>query len=272
MPQKTGAIPIVGCVRFSVLTEDYYAERFGTVERIAEHIFAPERLELRFKLFETLCLPAMTQQTDLGFRCVILTSTLLPADARARLDALIAPHPHLSIYAAPPQKHYPLTRAAYFSALPEGAKRWIFFRIDDDDAVSLDYIERLRRIADCLDGLHPNEQFAIAFNHGFYLELSEDESENSLIDGSERNPLSVGVALLSGGDDERSPYRYNHRMLATRYNLYSDMSATVFLRSVHRDNKSDPKKLGPADTMKRREVDRQVRERFGLDPDKLRAL
>lgn len=272
MSDETAAIPIVGCVRFSVLTEDYYAQRFKTVDRIAEHLFAPERLELRFKLFETLCLPALTRQTDPDFRCVILTSSLLPKEARARLDALIAPYPHLTIYADAPQKHYPLTRAAYFSALPDGAERWVFFRIDDDDAVSLDYIERLRHIAGCLEQMHPGEQFAIAFNKGFYLEMNDGEDENALMDGAERNPLSVGMAILSGGDDERSPYRYNHRMVATRYNLYSDMSAPVFLRSVHRDNKSDPKKLGPHDTMKRRDVDRHLKERFGLDPDVLRAL
>ena len=45
---------MIGLLRFSVLTPTYYSERFDTLEKIAEHIFSPERMALRFHLFENL--------------------------------------------------------------------------------------------------------------------------------------------------------------------------------------------------------------------------
>lgn len=270
--QDNPPIPVIGVIRFSVLTEDYYSARFGTVEKIAEHLFSPERLELRFRLFETFCLPTLAAQTDPDFKCVVLTSTLLPDEARARLDALISRHPQFSVMAGNPQKHYPLLRKAFRSATPGDAPRRLWFRVDDDDALSLDYIARLRRIASHLDALHPEEPFAIAFNSGFYVEVTGDDAENPILDCVERAPLSVGTAVLTGGDDHRNPYRFNHRALGQRYNLYTDISEPVFLRSVHADNKSDPTRQGIAGKMDAAEIDTHVRERFGLDPDRLRAF
>ncbi len=268
----TTDIPVVGVVRFSVLTLDYYAERFGTVERIAEHIFSPERLALRFRLFENLCLPSLAHQDDRDFRAVILTSTELPADARARLDALVAPHDHIDLFAAAPDQHYPITRAAYRSVPLGGASHKLWFRLDDDDALSRDYVARLKHIGQGLRAVHADAPFMIAFNRGFYVELTGQEGGNTIVDCVERAPLSVGTALLAPAEYDRTPYRYNHRALGQHYNLYTDIAAPVFLRTVHSDNKSQPTRQGLTHKVPTARVERQIRQRFGFDTDMLRAL
>ncbi|WP_235857720.1 glycosyltransferase [Marimonas lutisalis] len=264
-------IPVVGVVRFSVLTLDYYAERFGTVDKIAEHIFSPERLALRFSVFEKLCLLSLARQSDSDFRVVILTSTELPGEARERLEALVAPHDNIGIFAAEPDRHYPITRAAYQSVPLDGASHKLWFRLDDDDALAIDYIARLKRIGQGLRAVHGDEPFMIAFNRGFYVEMA-GEGENEIVDCVERAPLSVGTALLAPAGYERTPYLYNHRALGQHYNLYTDISEPVFLRTIHADNKSQPTKQGITHKMKAAGIDAQIKQRFGFDTAMLKAL
>ncbi|WP_306006508.1 glycosyltransferase [Aquicoccus porphyridii] len=264
-------IPVVGVVRFSVLALDYYTERFETVDKVADHLFSPARLALRFELFEKLCLPSLVQQSDRDFRAVVLTSTELPSEARARLDALVAPHDHIEVFAAAPDLHYPITRAAYRSVPLGGASHKLWFRLDDDDAVSRDYVERLKQIGLGLRAVHEDQPFMIAFNRGFYVEVT-GQRENDIVDFVERAPLSVGTALLAPATYDRTPYRYNHRALGQHYNLYTDVAAPVFLRTIHSDNKSQPTKQGVGQKLSPSMVERQIHERFGFDIDMLRAL
>ncbi|WP_372614996.1 glycosyltransferase [Aquicoccus sp.] len=267
----TTDIPVVGVVRFSVLAVDYYTERFGTVDNIAEHLFSPERLALRFELFEKLCLPSLAQQSDRDFRAVILTSTELPSDARARLDDLVAEHDHIEVFAAEPHQHYPISRMAFRSVPLGGASHKLWFRLDDDDAVALDYVERLKHTARGLRAIHGDQPFMIAFNRGFYVEVT-GQGGNRIVDFVERAPLSVGTALLAPAAYDRTPYRYNHRALGQHYNLYTDIAAPVFLRTIHSDNKSQPTKQGVGQELAEADVEHRIRERFGFDIDMLRAL
>ncbi len=79
-------IKTVGLLRFSVLTPTYYAERFDTLEKTAAHLFSPERMELRFRIFENLCLPSLTRQSDRDFECVLgcVCLTVGPCNPRLR--------------------------------------------------------------------------------------------------------------------------------------------------------------------------------------------
>ncbi len=262
---------VVGVVRFSVLTEDYYAETYGSVEAIAEHLFTDERLALRFKLFEALCLPSLVAQSDQEFRVVVLTSTLLPEEARARLDALVAPHRNISVFAAAPARHYQICKQAYSRAYEEGYSHRLSFRLDDDDALASDFVARLKLMAKPLLELHPEEPTMIAFNRGFYVEVS-GQGSNEVLDTVERAPLSVGLTLLHPASYGRNPYRYNHRAIGQHYTLYSDISEAGFIRTIHSDNKSNPAKLGITGKKKQLEIEAQIAERFELRMQTLRDL
>ncbi len=262
---------VVGVVRFSVLTEDYYAETHGSVEAIGAHLFSAERMALRFKLFETLCLPSLVAQSDQDFKVVVLTSTLLPADARARLDALVAPHGNISVFAAAPARHYQICKQAYASAHKDGYSHRLSFRLDDDDALACDFVARLKLLAGPLLSLQPEQPTMIAFNHGFYVEVS-GQGNNLVLDTVERAPLSVGLTLLHPVGYGRNPYRYNHRAIGQHYTLYSDISAPGFIRTIHSDNKSSPAKLGITGKMKPEDIERQIVERFGFSLQTLRGL
>ena len=88
----------------------------------------------------------------------------------------------------------------------------------------------------------------------------------------ERAPLSVGTALLAPAGYERTPYRYNHRALGQHYNLCTDISEPVFLRTIHADNKSQPTKQGITHKMTAAGIDAQIAQRFCFDTAMLKAL
>ena len=264
---------IVGLLRFSVLTPTYFSERFKTLDRIAAHIFAPDRMELRFRLFENLCLPSLTRQSDPDFTCVVLTAETMPQPYLDRLRDLIAPHPHLRLREVGTDNHYQLIREGYDSVDVGDATHRILFRLDDDDAVDLGYIARLRRLAQGFLTLNdPARPTIIAFNQGIYVRRKKDGSENDVFDARERAPLSTGTALVAPKSYPRNPYRYNHRALAQHYNTYSDISVPGFIRTIHRDNKSNPTLMGPHHRLKPAQVEAALRSHFGTDMATLKAL
>lgn len=269
MPEK---LKIVGLLRFSVLTPTYYSERFDTLDKIAAHIFSPDRMALRFKLFESLCLPSLTRQTDMGFDCVILTADSMPAPFLDRLQGLIDPHPNLHLRPVGTGTHYRLLKEGYNSVPTGDATHRALFRLDDDDCVDLDFIGRTRMLAQGLLALQgADTPFIMAHNRGFYIRF-QDDGENEIFDACERAPLSAGTTLVAPVGHPANPYRFNHRALAQHYNTFSDISVPAFLRTIHGDNKSNPTQMGITHKMRPRLIDKQIKQHFGLEPQMLRDL
>jgi hypothetical protein len=260
MPKK---IRIIGLLRFSVLTPTYYWQRFGTLEKIAAHLFSPDRLALRFQIFESLVLPGLLAQSDPDFDLVILTAETLPAPYLDRLQALTEAVSNLHLRPVATARHYRLIREGYDAITRAGESHRVLFRLDDDDALHLNYVRRLREVAARILTLQADHQpQAIAFQRGFCLHFAEGGFD--LFDTCERAPISAGTALLAPVDYPRNPYRYNHRKLAQFYPLYADSSIPAYIRTVHGDNKSTPTQRGVTRTMADTARDAALAEHFGL--------
>ena len=261
----------IGLLRFSVLTPTYYSERFKTLEQTAAHLFAPERMELRFRLFEALCLPSLARQSDPDFTALVLTAQALPEPWLSRLETLLAPLPNIELRKVGSDKHYPLLRAAYQSVDLGDATHRIMFRLDDDDAVDRDFIARTKRLAAGLVALRDqNAPLIIACNRGFYVDTTQSETE--VFDACERAPLATGTTLVAPVDYPNNPYRYVHRKLPQYYDCYSDISVPAFIRSIHGDNKSNPTQMGLTRKMKPRQIAKALKAHFHLTFDDLKAL
>lgn len=262
---------IVGLIRFSLLTTGDFYPGFSGPEALAAFLFDPARLARRFALFEALTLPTLAAQRDRGFRCIVLTSQALPGPWVERLRALLAPHPWAELRLAEAGPHYQSIRAA-FAALPTGgASHRTSFRLDDDDAVDLDYVARLRRLAERVQAVpEAPGPVGLGFNRGLYLDLSGRRPD--LFDARERTPVSVGAAIVAPIAWPENVYLYNHRALAQFRCSWYDAENIVFLRSLHGDNKSKPHFSGSQREMTEAAARQALRERFGLRPGALRGL
>ena len=264
-------LKIVGLLRFSVLTPTYYSETFDTLEKTAAHLFAPERMALRFRLFERLCLPSLRRQSDKDFEAVVLTAASLPDTYLDRLRALLRPIPNIRLRTVGTDNHYRLLRRGYGSVDAGAATHRALFRLDDDDAVDRDFIARTRRLAEGLLAVQdPETPFVIAHNRGFYVRIRP--GGNEVFDACERAPLSTGTTLVAPVGYPDNPYRYNHRNLAQHFNTWSDISVPGFIRTIHGDNKSSPAQMGITRKMDAAQIDTALRRHFDLSRADLQAL
>lgn len=269
MPPQT---QMIGLIRFSVLTTTYLSDRFGDVDAVADHLYDDDRMAARFHLFENLCLPSLIRQSDQAFDCVILASDRMPARHRDRLSALIGDAANIHVRFAPVGRPNELVRDGYDSISVRDASHRILFRMDDDDAVDMDFVARTRQQAAALFGaVDPDTPFILSNNWGFYLKMEQD-GPNRIVESRERTPLAIGLSLVAPLGYPRNPYRYNHRHLAQTYPVFSDVSVPAFIRTLHAGNWSDatlPRHENPGP---RRRTLRRCRTHFGTLLKDLEAL
>lgn len=262
---------IVGLIRFSYPSLSGF--KHGLKEGAASQamLFEPARLERRFHLFRSLCLPSLLAQRDGDFTCIFLIGEAMPKSARQHLADLVAPLKDARIHAEPPRHHYPVQKAAFGTVPQTGFSHRTTFRLDDDDAVDLDYIARLKRVSTNLRPFCSDETpVAIAFNRGFYVSLSPEGNE--VFDAVERAPLSVGTALMTPAGHPDNIYARNHRFLPQFFDTFSDAATPSYIRAIHRDNDSNPTIMGRTKEMSEDQIARVLNAQFAVDLPGLLAL
>lgn len=264
---------IVGVCRFSYPSLGGFAGPRLTVSEMETALFAPARLERRFELFETLTLPSLAAQTDGDFRLVILIGRGLQMRYKNRLRDLAERHPFLRISQQDPAGPLVSTRKAYRRGLEPSAAFVTGFRIDDDDAVAVDYIARTRTVAETLlrEGWVDAETPAIiAFHRGVYWDLNAPDQP--FYDFREKTPLGLASAMVAGVEAQVNVFRWNHRHVPAHVRCWTDPKDVMFLRSLHETNDSDRSMPPGAVPLETPEVAQLLRQRFGIDPHAAMAL
>jgi hypothetical protein len=223
-------IQALGLCRFSYPT----ANNEGFTRKV--DLYDTARLERRFRFFETICLPPLRAQTDPDFRLLVLVGAALPAWAMARLAALVAALPQAVILVEPEgQPHVELCCRLLVAHRDPAADAVAEFRIDDDDAVAVNFIARLRNRARASRGLWAGGQTVeIDFHSGF-----------ALISGAAPQVLAVTVAhwtpaqaFVTRPDQPRTAFSDNHFTSWRRTACLSCPDPQMFIRSFHGDNDS----------------------------------
>ena len=138
---------VIGLCRFSYpALGGFQVEHDTTAERMA-FIWARQRLEERFRLFETIALPCLKAQTDDDFDLIILSGDAFPAEHEDRLRALCAGMPQIQIVKQPPRNNREVCKELLTAARRKPGQPCIQFRHDDDDAVSVEFVAKLRAAA-----------------------------------------------------------------------------------------------------------------------------
>ena len=264
-------VKMIGLLRFSVLSPTYYSERFSTTEETAAHLFSTERMELRFRLFENLCLPSLMRQSDMDFTLIVLTAKSMPEQYLNRLLDLLESLPNVICRPVGIGIHYKLLKRAYAAVPLDDATHQILFRLDDDDAVDIDFVKRSKHLAQGMIPIQgPDTPFILAHNRGFYVHKRDDGVE--VYDACEKAPLSTGTALVGPAGFDANPYRFNHRRFAQHFNTFSDISVPSFVRTVHGDNKSNPAQMGITHKWSNDQIKVGLRQHFDLSISDLQGL
>lgn len=239
---------IVGLVRFSYPSIGGFVRQDADLAQNIAALVARDRLETRFALFERYALPSLKAQTDKGFETVFLVGEALPSWARDRLHGLVSGLKGASIVALPPMPHYQATQAAFGMVPDNGCTHLTSFRLDDDDAMDVGHIARLRRMTDgIIRAVDPAKPFCIGHNRGLFVDLSRPEPVWRTV--VEKLPLGVGLAMCAPVERRDNIFRRNHRLLSMFYTLLTDADHHAFVRTIHHGNDSEAKASGHSEPL-----------------------
>lgn len=271
----TAPSAIVGTIRFSLVLEGSnffpqlsaldYGER-------KEAIFDRARLMRRFQVFENVCLPSLANQTDPNFNITLATSQELPDWALDRLNGLVRDLPNVYVHAFSPAANIRrIFKRSVFEMLDPEASIYASFRLDDDDAIANDFIERLRS--------HMTREKVgkvITFSHGHQLEFLGNAIKTIEDD---RALGSVGLSLIQKGGvmtipETNSVYCLGgHRKIGQLANVVNDESPSMFVQTTNGANISARSSSGSWNVTSAKDLARKLQRRFPhLDEETLNRL
>ncbi len=263
-------IRAVGICRFSFPALGGFQTLHDTVEERETYLYAPERIENRFRHFEALTLPSISAQTDPRFTLLIVIGKSLPQQHKDRLHDLTTQIPQIKIVESDPMRHRIAMQRVIQTELRGHDDLSLQFRLDDDDAVGINFIHSIRRTTRLATKLHRNwNNMVLEYSSGYTVRLTQD---GILAQKAETPFLSCGMAVLFRPDSSKTVMNYGHHKLHHTMPTLIDPQMDMYLRAVHDNNDSKAnqkaKSLAPLD-----EAGQILfKERFNVDNEQVKSL
>lgn len=186
---------IIGMVRYAIPNSFMNTNNSRSLVQLYEEPY----FSVRFNIFCNVTLESFAQQTNQDFVLCVYHTNLIPDDKRALFDNL--------------EKRYNFLRNIYTDGkmlIPDDLKesQMLTFRIDNDDGMALDFIEKMQQIKDNYNGKSTN--FAISIPQMRKIGRIGEDMYKTIATDFVSN--SMGLAYL-GGDGRTVMNLGNHRLV-----------------------------------------------------------
>ena len=263
---------VIGLCRFSWPGEGGFQVEHGDLAARTTYLYSEARMEARLRQFEAIALPGLKSQTDADFTLLVVIGDTLPRTWRDRLQALLEGFPQARVVPTPPGPHRKVMQAVINRARRDPEAPCLQFRHDDDDAVAVDFVERLRQAArDCAGLLAGNRLVGFDFNRG----LVARAGAQGLAVAETVMPLyGVALGLAARGGARQTIMNFAHKKLNRFMPVVSFGDSPMFVRGLGRDNGSRQRPgiaepaLAPPDAA----TAQLLRDRFRIDEDHVRRV
>ncbi|MEM6305971.1 MAG: putative rhamnosyl transferase [Pseudomonadota bacterium] len=262
---------VIGLCRFSHPAIGGFQVQHETVEERMAYLWAEDRLEERFRLFETLALPCLYAQTDPDFDLLLLIGDQFPKRHEDRLRDLTAGLPQVQIIKRPPQNSRELSKELLNAARRDPSQPCIQFRHDDDDACAVDFIEKLRTSArDAAPLMAKHRTVGLDWNRGYVAEVGAQGIAATPI----YRPFYVSaLGVHVRGNCALTIHNFMHERIPQFMPCVTFADADMFLRSHNGYNDSRQKKVKEiAVTPLTPEQELTFMQRFAVDADHVREV
>ncbi len=265
---------VIGLCRFSYPALSSFQVVHDTVEQRRRHLYQPDRLEERFRLFESSTLPCFREQTDDDFQLKVVIGDCLPKAAFDRLHDLTAEMKQVQIVQRPSDtslKHRQVMKDVLNAARINPDQSCLQFRHDDDDAVSVDFVERLRNAAkENKILLERNRTVGIDFNRGFFARMT---SNGICATEVFKSLLGVGLGMYVSGKCKQTIISFTHHRLGRFMPVVSYPDAPMWVRTLSSFNdapgaRKNTKELKPLTP----EQEGEFIARFAIDQNTVRQV
>ncbi len=235
--------PAIGICRFSFCGKgDWRASRAAKTPaeienmriRSAADLYAADRMELRFFLFENFLVPSLKSQSDKNFICLILTSDIMPAIYKDRLRDICANNPNLELLVSSELTVHEALWPRISTLNTLAGRPLVQFRIDDDDCLSRDYIQELRGYM-----VRLGDRMPIGYSRANGLVITNYQTDNKMFIYQANLPFnSMGTAIRVHG--ERTIFSFGHNALHKRFPAIVDNSGMGYISIKIDGHDSEP--------------------------------
>lgn len=261
---------VIGLCRFSYPALGGFKRMHDTVKDREAYLYQPERMNLRFNHFESLTLPSITAQKDPRFTFLIVIGPRMPKPYLDRLHDITAAVEQVKIVEMEPIKHRYAMQAAIKEELGEDTEESLQFRLDDDDAVGLNFVRLIRRMARQAGNLRkPWKNMVFEFSKGYEASLSSDGIHLREV---QIPYLACGLAALFKPGAKKTIMNFGHHKLHETMPTLIDPEPPMYIRAVHDDNdsKASDRKDRPAPATPEQLA--LLRERFNVDAAHVKSV
>lgn len=264
-------LQIIGICRFSYPAIGGFQVDHDSIQDRVRFLYDPARMEERFRLFECFTLPSLRAQTDPRFTLVIVIGDNLPAPWRGRLADLTRDMPQVVIDERPPARHRPVMKRIINRARTDMDQHCVQFRMDDDDAVAVDFVEKIRLTVDeCSDMIARNRHVAIDFNQGMIAAPGPDGiAAAPLTEGM----ITAGLAITVPPRIHNTVLNFSHKRMWKGMAVVAQPGQDMFLRGHSEFNDSRQ-----GDNVRRFDLapltadqEAHIKRRFDVSADQVRA-
>ncbi|MEO0390180.1 MAG: putative rhamnosyl transferase [Pseudomonadota bacterium] len=227
---------IIGLCRFSYPAIGGFQVGHDSIEARMDYLWAPERLEERFRLFEAIALPCLRAQTDPDFDLLVLIGDQMPKPHVDRLHDLTSDMPQVRIVAEPPAQARQITKELLNRGRRDPKAPCFQFRYDDDDACAVDFFEKLRGAAQAAaPWLAQYRTVGLDWAKGYIAEVSAQGIAAQQV----RQPFSTAaLAMYVRGNCPLSIYNFAHHRLPMQMPCMTFSDLDMFVRTHNQFNDS----------------------------------
>ncbi|MDO5648819.1 glycosyltransferase [Paracoccus sp. (in: a-proteobacteria)] len=262
-------VQVLGLCRFSLLTDGWFQSGATDVDANRAALYDPARLDERMRFFEHLCLPSLRTQTDPDFTLIVATGEDLPDPWLSRLRAIADAVPQIRLMQSPIGPHGQICKSMLTAATDPDADVIAQFKMDDDDAVSVDYVETVRRDYGAISGLMEGQNpVALDYGHGLLLHV---DGSKMTVDGALTHYWGCGLTMYFPAGEPRSVINYRHDWMWRQVTTVTKVDRVMWIRGFHGHNDS-PHHHGKriAAEMTNQQINQTLQRRFGLNRQALR--
>lgn len=262
----------VGICRFSYAGEGGFKVGHADHAALEEFLYDPARMEERFRLFEAITLPCVAAQTDPDFTFLIVTGTGLPQHYLERLRSLTAEIPQCVIRQYPPRPHRRIMAKAINEWRGAPDTPCLQFRLDDDDAMALTFVEKFKEAATDLAALTARHSaVAVDFNQGYVFTAGPDGVK---LWAYHYAYSAIALGVIVQADNTDTIMNYGHQNLWKTMPTLTLTGEDMMMRG-HNDF-NDSRLKGKKNVFDYQQMDTEkaahIRKTFGIDDAHVRAV
>lgn len=262
---------VIGFCRFSYPAEGGFQVEHPTLDARVAYLYAPARIEERFRHFETICLPGLKAQTDPDFIFVILIGDSLPQVYADRLQALVADFPQARIVARPPGPHRQVCQDV-MNDMRDMSLPCLEFRHDDDDAVAVHFVQTLRQAArDCAALTAQHRLVGFDWNRGF---VARPDARGLCAEPNVTPYWGVAQAVAVKPGVKQTVMNFGHNKINQFMPTVTFTDPPMFVRGHNDHNDSRQKKHVKPVALPRLDAagEAEMRQIFAIDADHIRRV